>query len=135
MARSIHRITLALTTVFLAACKSNSALCTLGGPVDGCYVSQLISVLVVPDSATIVVGQTIRLAARVTSDAVISTPYLFSWASADPTKARVDSTGIVTAEAVTTGVKVCAAASNIATSNAVGCATVIVQAVPIILLR
>lgn len=136
MARSILRMVLALTIVALAACKNNSALCSFGGPVEtGCYVSQGISVLVAPDNPTMVVGQTIRLTARVTSDAVVSTPYLFSWASADPTKASVDATGLVTAQAVTTGVKVCAAASNIATSNAVGCATVIVQAASIILPR
>ena len=86
------------------------------------------SVLVTPDTATIYVGQTLRM--TVTVQEITGRPYSVAWSSSALALASVDSTGLVTGRAMTPRVVICAEASNVAFSSVVNCATLTVQVAP-----
>jgi hypothetical protein len=85
------------------------------------------SVLVAPDTATITVGQTLRMTVTVRESA--DSTYSVAWSSSNATGASVDSTGLVTGKAASPGVAICATASSQGASVE-NCATVIVQPAP-----
>jgi uncharacterized protein YjdB len=88
------------------------------------------SVLVAPDTATIRVGQTLRMTVTVQERA--DSVYSVAWASSDTTKAAVDSTGLVTGKATTQDVAICATAISTGHASVENCAnvTVVVAGTP-----
>lgn len=81
------------------------------------------AVSVVPTSANLAVGDTVRLYAALAHEPVGSTS--FRWTSADSGRVVVDSTGRATARAATTGTAVCARPAT--HPDWVGCSNVVVR--------
>jgi uncharacterized protein YjdB len=84
------------------------------------------SVLVTPSGAVVAPGQSATLSASVST--TVGNPARnksVAWSTADGTRVSVDQTGKVTGVAATSGVAVCATATDAASVK--GCATVIVQ--------
>lgn len=109
----------AFAAVLLAACAPTSPKPTVS------------TVLVAPASATISVGQWVRIVATVSTNPGGSA-YSVTWTSSAAAAATVDSTGLVAGVSASPGVSICAIASAGDLGSGVrSCATVVVSPAPI----
>jgi hypothetical protein len=101
------------------------------GPVTSgvvCAFPSLVEMSVSPRTASIAVGMTVQMADTITTPTTVT--FAITWSSSNPTQASVDSTGVVTGKAVSTGVAICAEASKAGYGNSRACGTVFVTAPP-----
>jgi uncharacterized protein YjdB len=84
-------------------------------------------VLMAPSSATISVGQSVRIVATV-STSPGGSAYTLTWTTSDATAANVDSTGLAVGVSSSPGVSICATArTGSASSNVRSCSTLTVS--------
>jgi uncharacterized protein YjdB len=119
MTPAVRFFRFALAAGFLAGCAPTS-------PKPS--VSQ---VLVAPGSATISVGQSVRIVATA-STSPSGSAYAVTWTTSDASTATVDSTGLVVGMGYSPGVSICATVSTGSMSSSVrSCATLTIQPAPV----
>jgi uncharacterized protein YjdB len=115
IAPRVPALKLTVVAVSIAACSPTSPMPS---------VSQ---VLMAPGSATISVGQSVRIVATVSTSPSGST-YAVTWTTSDAAAAIVDSTGLAVGIAASPAVSICATASTGSASSGIrSCATLTVQ--------
>jgi uncharacterized protein YjdB len=113
-------------TLSAASCGQSSSSCAdLAGPGCGHSLVGVESVLVTPTSSTVKVGATVQLTVAVNTTPSNFT-YSATWSSSDTTAATVNSTGLVTAKASSSGVAICVTTNATGYANVENCATVVV---------
>ena len=118
MTPSARFVRLVLATAFLAGCAPTSP------------KTSIVQLLVAPVTATVSVGQSVRLVATVTTNPG-GRAYALTWTSSDADAASVDSTGLAEGMAASPAVSICATATAGSVSADVqACATLVVSPAP-----
>lgn len=103
------------------------------GPVTssggGCVFPSLVEMSVSPRTASIAMGMTVQMADTITTPTNVN--FAITWSSSNSTQASVDSTGLVTGKAVSTGVAICAETTKAGYEYSTACGTVLVTAPPL----
>jgi uncharacterized protein YjdB len=121
-----HIVFLVLGTLVAASCgKSSSSCADIVGPGCDLPTNEVEAVLITPSSDSLKVGATVQLTVTVYTKPA-NLVYTLAWSSSNSAAAGVDSSGLVTGRAASSGVAICATTSGTAEASVENCATVVV---------